>query len=436
MIWCSGCRNRRRRRRRPSILSSGDEGQWTGTPFIVTDRNGGEASGFDYPRHVTFAHDPAIDIDGENFTIDFWIKGSNYFGLFGGVPIVDKRQSMGFLIFSYRGKLALQLKDGAGYSNYVSGTRIDTGEWTFIAVSVDRTAPNAGQMYVNGQSIHSFDASSRGGSLSNTADLTIGYSPLDNRNSGNFEIDDLEITKAALTHPEVLALYQMPKCAIGAEFDIEVDSRFHHLYPDYRRFFQVHRVTNKNMSKEIPAGSIIELQLDIPGRHRLFQQHTVPRNATQNSGFAGLVDPAERWQCEPPYNAHPRFPRGERPPVGPSELICRYTATNPIAPGDGPPLLRTQTDGGWPEEYCASTMFYLPGVAAPQSETNAQNNTVCVYNPALLAPSDYDLSVNLTRVVQGPQRSIHIFNPKITVGGQTGILIVRSRRRFCALRRL
>ena len=104
------------------------------------------------PDHSEINFGQAITgTDAGDFSIDAWVKlDPNNSGI---KTIIDKRftgsSTQGYTLYSYYGKLDLQLADG-GHSNYTSGVNIADGQWHFIAVTIDRDNPTGGRWYVDG----------------------------------------------------------------------------------------------------------------------------------------------------------------------------------------------------------------------------------------------------------------------------------------------
>jgi uncharacterized repeat protein (TIGR01451 family) len=152
---------------------------------------------------------------GADLSIDAWIATSSTARV---LPIVDKRalpggasgsQSTGYILFLYGGRLAFQLGDGT-FFNYISPSSLPdlrTGAWHHVAVTVDRTSPTGGNLYVDGVVVLNFNPTNRPGSLTNNEPLFIGRHAGDPNTTFIGLIDEVEIFDRELTAGEVLSIF-------------------------------------------------------------------------------------------------------------------------------------------------------------------------------------------------------------------------------------
>ncbi|MEM9761166.1 MAG: LamG domain-containing protein [Pseudomonadota bacterium] len=143
-------------------------GEITGTrvgPSIVNGRVGKalDFDGFgDYVQMQETTPSFRLAIFDRDFTIDAWIKTTKSNGI-----IVAKRDGnfSGYLFMVHSGRLLLQMGDydefnnQSFYRNYAApiSTRVDDGNWHFVAVSVDRNSTTGGKMYVDGNLVYTFN---------------------------------------------------------------------------------------------------------------------------------------------------------------------------------------------------------------------------------------------------------------------------------------
>ncbi len=156
---------------------------------------------------------------GEDLSIDAWIlidaPGSPTV-----LPIVDKREfpnnpfgpdAIGYSLFLYEGRLALQLADAAnGFYNYISAgpdLRTLPPGWHHVAATVDRSSPTGGNLYVDGTAVLPFDPTNRQGDLANSAPLLIGRHADDSTIGFIGLIDEVEIFRRALSPQEVWGIF-------------------------------------------------------------------------------------------------------------------------------------------------------------------------------------------------------------------------------------
>jgi hypothetical protein len=154
-----------------------------------------------------------------NFTIEAWIKTPPTNSVSTNA-IVEKRTlapaavSQGYALLLVQGRLAFWIAASPiTFSNafqYVSnGPDLRDSMFHHVAVSVDRTTTNGGHLYVDGQSVASFDVSTQNGSLTNKGILFIGttYSSVTGSRFVGL-IDEPAIYRRALSSTEILALDQ------------------------------------------------------------------------------------------------------------------------------------------------------------------------------------------------------------------------------------
>ena len=153
-----------------------------------------------------------------DFSIDAWILTKEASGTF---DIVDKRTRTanaaganvytGYALYVSQGRLGMQLADGgalsSGFTNYTSaGPTIADGQWHHVAVTVKRGNTTGGVLIVNGAVALTFSPTGRAGSLTNTADLSIGQESFGGFNFQGL-IDEVEFFNRALDLSEVQAIY-------------------------------------------------------------------------------------------------------------------------------------------------------------------------------------------------------------------------------------
>lgn len=157
---------------------------------------------------------------GCDLSIDAWIQiPTTSAGVTAKyLPIVDKRdlpggaygsQAIGYMLFLYKGNLALQLGDPVyGFYNYISsGPDLRGTDWHHVAVTVDRDSATGGHLYVDGAVVLTFDPTNRPGNFTNGSRLYIG------RHAGNPAvtftgfIDEVEIFSRELSGGEIQSIF-------------------------------------------------------------------------------------------------------------------------------------------------------------------------------------------------------------------------------------
>jgi hypothetical protein len=145
-----------------------------------------------------------LNVGTGNFTVCFNIKTTSTSNVVE--TILDKRvESSGVItglhVYTYGGKVAMQLGNGSTFQNYVSTTSIADGNWHSVIISVNRTSPTGGKMYVDGNLTYTFNPTSVQGDISNTTALTIGKrsdTTITGTSYFKNSFDDLVIVKSAL----------------------------------------------------------------------------------------------------------------------------------------------------------------------------------------------------------------------------------------------
>ena len=178
-------------------------GNPTRTTGVVNNGLNFDGSG-DY---IVVSDSNTLDFGTGDFSISTSIKTTDKSGI---DVILDKRieqsgADQGYVLFNYNGKLAFQLADGSGFTNYISNTSIADGKWHDIAVTIDRNNSSGGKFYVDGKEAYQFNPTGRQGSLSNSANLTIGRRS-DSSSAGYFNgsLDEIRLFDTALTKSQVV----------------------------------------------------------------------------------------------------------------------------------------------------------------------------------------------------------------------------------------
>ena len=153
-----------------------------------------------------------------DFSIEMWIKIGGTNPIYPNVPILEKRDPgnfwLGYSLSLNQGRLAFAMGSSPVSATNVS-TFISSGPdlrdemFHHVAVSVNRTTTNGGNLYVDGQLVMNFDPTARKGSLASNNSLLIG-SPANTISNAFFVglIDEPAIYNRALSAKEILAIRQ------------------------------------------------------------------------------------------------------------------------------------------------------------------------------------------------------------------------------------
>ncbi|MDJ0841310.1 MAG: SBBP repeat-containing protein [Acidobacteriota bacterium] len=188
-------------------IAGGFDGQINGVPVFTP---GGPAEGYlafdDVADYVDVPHDPGLDVTTGDFSIDFWINSRQTRGV---VPILDKRVSSpvrGYHAYIYNGGVGFQLADGT-FNNYTSTGFVADGDWHHVAITCDRSGTQTGTVYVDGQSVSSFDISLRSGSLANSGPLRFGTRSFQTNGQLKGGLDEFQLYHRVLEEREIRTIY-------------------------------------------------------------------------------------------------------------------------------------------------------------------------------------------------------------------------------------
>jgi len=164
---------------------------------------------FSFPTIPDFVQaSPNLNFSG-NFSIDAWIQTTNA----AQAPVIDKRLNagsnpVGYYLFVFGGALAFELGDGQPSLWHVSpGPIISDGNWHHVAATIDRGSTTGGNLYVDGALVHTFDPTTRPGSIANAFPLRIGQQWI-SAIAFQGAIDEVELFDRELMSSEVLAIFQ------------------------------------------------------------------------------------------------------------------------------------------------------------------------------------------------------------------------------------
>jgi hypothetical protein len=157
----------------------------------------GYALPFNGSRYVTVPHNEMLNLGTNDFAITFWVKtkATKRYN-----TIIEKRasgNSIGYHVVLYNGIPLLHLRDDSGWLNYFGSTPVNDGKWHYVAIYVERNNRKGGKIYVDEMCVHTFDPTSRNGSLDNNADLLIGKHIAWNHAHFEGALDELRIFRGS-----------------------------------------------------------------------------------------------------------------------------------------------------------------------------------------------------------------------------------------------
>ncbi len=168
---------------------------------------------------VTIPDANNITIGSGDFSIAMWVRVSKQSGV---QTILDRRTTQGALVgyhvFTLDGKLGIQLADGNGNvnkckqddakprcTNYITNKNIANGQWTFIAITVNRDSSRGMRFWVNDVVIDAMNPRDRQGSLDSSQNV-----PLVMRSSSgaSIDVDEFYLYGKELSDDQVLFLFR------------------------------------------------------------------------------------------------------------------------------------------------------------------------------------------------------------------------------------
>lgn len=159
-----------------------------------------------------------ITVGTGDFSIAMWVRVSQQSGV---QTILDRRTTsgplVGYHIFTLDGKLGIQLADGNGNvnkckqdnatprcTNYITNKNIANGQWTFIAITVDRSSSRGMRFWVNETVIDAMDARDRQGSLDSAQNVPLVM----NSSGSSLDVDEFYLYGKVLSDDQVLFLHR------------------------------------------------------------------------------------------------------------------------------------------------------------------------------------------------------------------------------------
>lgn len=181
---------------------------------------------------VVVAAAESLQVGTSDLTVMAWMRTAAGAGL---QPIVDARDAATLRGWSFHlrdGRPALQLADGNGTtcddspasacSEYISSVNIADGAWHFVAVVVDRDAPDGGRFLVDGLPAGSFDPTPRAGSLSGGTGLLFGAShPLPEAAWYEGDLDELAVIAERMPDETLLEILEDGVCSWNPRMSAE-----------------------------------------------------------------------------------------------------------------------------------------------------------------------------------------------------------------------
>jgi hypothetical protein len=172
----------------------------------------GKCATFDGTNHLSIVNNDGLNPGTGSFTVGAWIKTSS-------APdnmILGKDGAADYLYFINGGVVQLHLEDDQGHGNSytLSTSNPADGNWHHVAFVIDRTAKQLYGYFDGERQIGPLDISAITGTISNTADLSIGDGWwIKNKFVG--QIDEVFMTAESLTPAQIKHIYQVGLAALN-----------------------------------------------------------------------------------------------------------------------------------------------------------------------------------------------------------------------------
>ncbi len=166
---------------------------------------------------VIVSNAPPLDFGTGDFSIETWIRPLVSVTDYGVMAVVNKRlapnitQSLGYEFALVDGRLAFRLSTSIAGNGQVwgpAGPDLRDGSFHHVAVTLARNSTAGGELYVDGQSVLTFDPTGQSGSLSTSEPLRIGNHATSYLNCYfKGQIDEVCLYARALAPAEIEAIY-------------------------------------------------------------------------------------------------------------------------------------------------------------------------------------------------------------------------------------
>ena len=197
-------------------IVNGNPGTLINGPVFTTGKVANALSFDGIDDFVEVPNDPSLNFGTGDFSINVWINPNVVIEpqtesiVVKGDLSLSTRKGYGLFIegFETLFQLFFTMGDGTFAGGFVSTPLIPAGNWTHVAVTVDRDQSNGGKIYIDGSLVLIFDPLNAPGSISNTAPLFIGRST-----GGDIDIffdgliDEVEIYNRALSASEIQTIF-------------------------------------------------------------------------------------------------------------------------------------------------------------------------------------------------------------------------------------
>ena len=156
---------------------------------------------------------PALNAGRDAFSIDAWINPTSD----ALQPIVTMQYApadapLGYALYVDNRHLGFAMSnEGSSIASTAPALLAMDGQWHLVAVTIERGSTTGGRLYIDGALVHTFDTTPLVAPVDTLANLLIAAQPALGRGLApryfKGGIDEVEIFHRALSHQEILAIY-------------------------------------------------------------------------------------------------------------------------------------------------------------------------------------------------------------------------------------
>jgi hypothetical protein len=193
------------------VSGNGNNGTLFGSPIPETVYGLyylNQALRFNGSNHINVPDSPTLDFGAGDFSLSFWVNTTNTNSY---NTIIDKRETAGYHVVLYFGRVLLQIATASNWANFYSSTsaKLNDGYWHFVTITVDRDNSSGIKFYVDNTLANTFNPTPYQGDISNSAPLYIGKHK--DYATDNFQgmLDEVKMYKRVISTGEINLQYLM-----------------------------------------------------------------------------------------------------------------------------------------------------------------------------------------------------------------------------------
>jgi uncharacterized delta-60 repeat protein len=199
-----------------NLVPGGNNGTQVNSPVVTSGLVANSLSFNGTNQYVNVPNYAAINPGAGDLSIDAWVRRATNSAPFSARVIVDKRDPVTFIGYSFMmvnsGNLLFQMTSSPGsFTNYQDTAIVPAdNRWHLVAVTLSRSPTNSVvRFYLDGAPTAAWSTAAPPGSLNNTAPLRVGISSVPGPGSSPWlgGIDEVEVFNRALAAPEIQGLF-------------------------------------------------------------------------------------------------------------------------------------------------------------------------------------------------------------------------------------